>query len=114
MCKSEGMGLAPWGVLGGGELPEDYTSREGSANLRKGFFRSPDDAPKEGGRSLNVKTGKEATVSEALDKVAKKYGVPITSIAMAYVLHKGTDTDNIVNMHSIETDNLPQLHTSSP
>jgi len=97
MCKSEGMGLAPWGVLGGGELPEDFAFHEGSANLRKGFFRSPDDAPKEGGRSLNVKTGKEATVSEALEKVAKKHGVPITSIAMAYVLHKGTGDS--MNMH---------------
>lgn len=72
MCIDEGMGFAPWGALGGG------------------YFKSPDEAEKQGGRTLNVSTGKEGTVSVALDKVAKKKGVPITSVALAYVMHKGT------------------------
>lgn len=71
MCKSEGMGLAPWGTLGGG------------------YFKSPSAEAKQGGRTLNVNTGKEGSVSVVLDNVAKRHDVPITSVAMAYVLHKG-------------------------
>jgi hypothetical protein len=50
-----------------------------------GYFKSPDEGQKQEGRSLNVKTGKEESVSAALDRVAKTKGVPVTSIAMAYV-----------------------------
>lgn len=70
MCKFEGMSLAPWGALGGG------------------FFKSPSEGEKEGGRSLRL-PGAEEQVSVVLDKVAKKKGVPITSIGLAYVMHKG-------------------------
>lgn len=71
MCKFEGMSLAPWGALGGG------------------FFKSPD-TEKEGGRTLNLPGAAVDKVSVVLDKVAKKKGVPITSIGLAYVMHKGT------------------------
>jgi hypothetical protein len=33
-------------------------------------------------------TGREAQVSRALDGVAKRHGVPISSVAIAYVMHK--------------------------
>ena len=36
-----------------------------------------------------MNTGKEASVSVVLDRIAKKKEAPITSVALAYVLHKG-------------------------
>ncbi|OQD69092.1 hypothetical protein PENPOL_c002G03837 [Penicillium polonicum] len=71
MARDEGMAIHPWGVLG------------------SGYIRSPDAAPKEGGRQTpHVKTGREEQVSAALDTVAKRQEVPITSVALAYVLQK--------------------------
>ena len=66
------MSLCPWGALGGGN------------------FRSPDEGEKQGGRNMpSISTGKEGSVSAVLDRVAKRKSVPITSIALAYVIHKG-------------------------
>ncbi|CAI7631204.1 unnamed protein product [Penicillium discolor] len=71
MARDEGMAIHPWGVLG------------------SGYFRSPDAAPKEGGRQTpHVKTGREEQVSAALEVVAKRHQVPITSVALAYALQK--------------------------
>lgn len=53
-----------------------------------GYFKSPDEGEKTEGRTMNIKTGKEESVSVVLDRIAKKKGVPITSIALAYVMHK--------------------------
>lgn len=70
MARDEQMALAPWGALGGG------------------YFRSPDETKSEG-RTLGVKTGKEERVSVVLDRVARRKGTLVTSVALAYVLHKG-------------------------
>ena len=72
MCRDEGMGLAPWGSLGGG------------------YFK-PSQQTEQGGRNMpSVRTGKEAEVSLVLEKIgnARARPVPLTSIALAYVLHK--------------------------
>ncbi|KIX09818.1 uncharacterized protein Z518_00899 [Rhinocladiella mackenziei CBS 650.93] len=74
MCRDEGMGLAPWGVLGGGYF-KPSTAIQAEA----------------GGRNMpTVRTGKEAEVSAALEKIANTRSppVPLTSIALAYVMHK--------------------------
>ena len=46
-------------------------------------------------------TGKEAQVSAVADKVAKRHGVPITAVALAYVLQKAS--------HRITTTSCPAL-----
>ncbi|KAJ4213280.1 hypothetical protein NW759_011122 [Fusarium solani] len=70
MCRAEGMGLAPWGTLG------------------RGLFK-PKDQIKVGGRNMpSMNNGRESLVSEKLEQIADAKGVPITSVALAYVLHK--------------------------
>lgn len=72
MCIDQGMGIAPWGALG------------------SGYFK-PSQQPKvadEGRNMPSVTTGKEAEVSQVLEKIAASKQVPLTSIALAYVLHK--------------------------
>ncbi|KAF2841674.1 norsolorinic acid reductase [Patellaria atrata CBS 101060] len=72
MCIDEGMSIAPWGALGAG------------------LFRPSNAGEKKEGRNMpTVATGKEKSVSAVLEKVAeRKGGVPLTSVALAYVLHK--------------------------
>jgi aryl-alcohol dehydrogenase-like predicted oxidoreductase len=80
MCRDEGMGIAPWGALGGGYFKSASTSQSQSQSEATG-----------GGRNMpSVKTGKEAEVSRVLEKVAgsRSPPVPLTSVALAYVMHK--------------------------
>ncbi|KAB2572096.1 Aldo/keto reductase [Lasiodiplodia theobromae] len=71
MCRDEGMAIHAWGVLG------------------SGYFKSPGEKPKEGGRNTpHMVLGREEQVSAVLDKVAKRRNVPVTSVALAYALQK--------------------------
>ncbi|KAF1842930.1 Aldo/keto reductase [Cucurbitaria berberidis CBS 394.84] len=76
MCLDEGMALAPWGALGGGGFKTKQQREDGQ---------------KEGGRNLKLSVlGNEEKVSEVLEAIAnaKSPSPPITSIALAYVMHK--------------------------
>lgn len=73
MCKHEGMAVHAFGVLGGG------------------FFRSPGSGGEDGRRaagSEHLLVGREEQISAVLDTVAKRHGVPITSVALAYAMQK--------------------------
>ncbi|KAJ8120418.1 hypothetical protein ONZ43_g2867 [Nemania bipapillata] len=69
MTKSEGMGLAPWGALGGGK----FKTEEQRKNAEGRSFPPSD---------IEIK------VSKALEVVAKRKNTIITSVAQAYVMHK--------------------------
>lgn len=69
MCRAEGMGLAPWGALGGGN------------------FKSEEQRKQSDGRKLGDASEEQIKVSEALEKIAKKKGSVITGVALAYVMH---------------------------
>lgn len=72
MCKAENMGISPWGVMGGGRLKsEDQRQQESLA-----------------GRSAAPPTEKEIKISNALDAIARRKNSSITSVALAYVMHK--------------------------
>ena len=77
MCREEGMGIAPWGALGGGAFKTQAMRDEMEKSGEKG--RTP----------LRPNDNAEA-VSAVLEKIAKSKGssIPLTSIAMAYVMHK--------------------------
>lgn len=84
MCMDEGMSLAPWGALGGG------------------FFKPKEQLGKDGRTFPAGKTGKEEQVSLVLEKVANAKNVPMTSIALAYVMHKAPYTFPIVGGRKVE------------
>lgn len=89
MCASEGMGLAPWGALGGGS----FKTEEQRNNAKKGEKRDmagfgPSEA------SLNI--------SKVLEKLANKNNVQLTSIALAYVMQKAPYVFPIVGGRNIE------------
>jgi aryl-alcohol dehydrogenase-like predicted oxidoreductase len=69
MARDEGMALAPWGSLGGG------------------MFKTEEQRKTQGGR--NVQPDEKAVmVSKALEAVANRRNTIITSVALAYVMHK--------------------------
>jgi len=71
MCVAEGMALAPWGALGGGQ------------------FKDPKDIGTDGGRNFpNYGTSQDQSVSKVLSKIAAAHDTVITSVALAYVMHK--------------------------
>ena len=71
MCKAEGMGIAPWAALGGGNFKSAEQREQTKDEGRKGSA-----------------TEQDIKVSEALEKVAKSKNTAITSVALAYVMHK--------------------------
>lgn len=75
MCLDEGMALAPWGAIGGGAF-KTKAQRESA---------------EPGGRNAKFMTlGNEEKVSDVLEKIANNRSPvpPITSVALAYVMHK--------------------------
>ncbi|KAF2009274.1 norsolorinic acid reductase, partial [Aaosphaeria arxii CBS 175.79] len=84
MALSEGMALAPWGALGGG------------------YFKPKELWGKEGRNLESVLTGKEEQVSLVLEEIAKKKDTIITSVALAYVMHKSPYVFPIVGGRKID------------
>lgn len=74
MCAAEGMGLCPWGSLGGGKF-KTAAQREEIAKSNPG-------------RQITTLTEGDKAVSAALERVAKRHGTVMTSAALAYVMQK--------------------------
>ncbi|PVH71902.1 Aldo/keto reductase [Cadophora sp. DSE1049] len=71
MCRAEGMGLAPWGVLG------------------NGYFKKQSEPAAVGGRDLpSLAVGREGKVSLVLEKIATAKDTALASVALAYIMHK--------------------------
>lgn len=88
MCLNEGMALAPWGALGGGGFKTKKQRETGEG--RKNFVRV-------------AFTGKEEKVSVVLEEIAEKKGTLMTSVALAYVMHKSPYVFPIVGVERWST-----------
>ncbi|KAL2356743.1 aldo/keto reductase [Cryomyces antarcticus] len=84
MCEAEGMGMAPWGALGSGN------------------FKSAEQREASDGRQMGGPSEVDIKVSEKLEEIAKKKNTLITSIAMAYVMHKAPYVFPIVGGRKID------------
>ncbi|KAK4204910.1 putative oxidoreductase [Triangularia verruculosa] len=88
MCREEGMGIMPWGALGGGTFKTDEQRR--AAAERKGERIS---VPVE---------EKHVKVSRVLERVAERKGTVLTSVALAYVMHKAPYVFPVVGGRKVE------------
>lgn len=70
MCRDEGMGLAPWGALGGGN------------------FKSDEQRKAQDGRKFGEASEAAIKISKVLEKIATAHKTQITSVALAYVMQK--------------------------
>jgi len=85
MCVAEGMGILPWGALGRG-LFKSEEQRKSITDGRKG------EEPSEN----------YIKVTKVLEILAKKKDTAITSIALAYVMHKTPYVFPIIGGRNIE------------
>ncbi|KAL2130675.1 hypothetical protein VTI74DRAFT_6088 [Chaetomium olivicolor] len=83
MCRDEGMGLMPWGTLGSGR------------------FKSEPQRQATGGRNM-VATDKHLKVGKVLDGIAKRKDTTLTSVALAYVMHKAPYVFPIVGCRTVD------------
>lgn len=72
LCRDDGMAITPWGALGSGEFTSKAQLAETDGQGRKPVFPS-----------ANV-----PAVSAVLERIANQQRTLITSVAMAYVMHK--------------------------
>ncbi|KAG6034834.1 hypothetical protein E4U19_005422 [Claviceps sp. Clav32 group G5] len=83
MCKAEGMGITPWGALGGGN------------------FKSEDARRLNEGRKSEASAA-DIKISRALEAIAHRRKTAITSIALAYVMQKTPYVFPIVGGRKVE------------
>jgi aryl-alcohol dehydrogenase-like predicted oxidoreductase len=84
MCAAEGMGLAPWGALGGGNFKSDEQRK----------------SQEQGRRSEASEAA--IKISKVLEKIANAKKTQITSVALAYVMQKAPYVFPIVGGRKIE------------
>ncbi|KAJ5272385.1 hypothetical protein N7478_007510 [Penicillium angulare] len=88
MCAAEGMGLCPWGSLGSGAF-KTVAQRE--------------ELDKNGNPGRQVATREiDIEVSKVLEKIATRHNSTITSVALAYVMHKFPYVSPIVGGRKVE------------
>jgi aryl-alcohol dehydrogenase-like predicted oxidoreductase len=85
MTRDEGMALAPWGSLGGGN-----------------FTVSEKEASGEKGRQHRPQTDLQKRVALKLTEIAKSKNTQVTSVALAYVMHKAPYVFPIVGGRKVE------------
>ncbi|KAK4174177.1 putative oxidoreductase [Triangularia setosa] len=89
MCREEGMGIMPWGALGGGNFKTEQQRKLAGEK-------------KTGERVLAPLSEKHVKVSKALEKVAERKGTVLTSVALAYVMQKAPYVFPVVGGRKIE------------
>jgi aryl-alcohol dehydrogenase-like predicted oxidoreductase len=84
LCAEEGMGIAPWGALGGGRFKTQAQKDIG------------------GGRKHLRENKNAEAVAIGMEALAKRKGTALTSVALAYVLHKAPYVFPICGGRSLE------------
>ena len=82
MAAAEGMGLVPWGAIGGGSFK--------TAAQREEIAKSGNPGRQVEARDVDI------TVSKVLESVAARHNTVITSVALAYLMHKAPYVTPIV------------------
>ncbi|RGP66681.1 alcohol dehydrogenase [Fusarium longipes] len=83
MCRAEGMGIAPWGSLGGGK------------------FKSEEQRNAQDGRKVEA-SEQEIRTSRVLESISNRKTTLITSVALAYVMHKTSHVFPIIGGRKVE------------
>ncbi|KAJ5127325.1 hypothetical protein N7448_008104 [Penicillium atrosanguineum] len=82
MAAAEGMGLVPWGAIGGGSFKTAAQREEITKSGNPGRQVEPRDV--------------DIAVSKVLESVAARHNTVITSVALAYLMHKAPYVTPIV------------------
>ena len=89
MCHAEGMGICPWGALGSGAFK--------TTAQRQQIAKSNQNP----GRQAHMRVV-DIEVSKVLETIAAHHQVPMTSVALAYVMQKAPYVYPIVGGRTVE------------
>ena len=102
LCESEGIGLLPWGPLGGGFLTGKYT-KEGPVS---GRIATTSKETEESWERRN--TVQNWQIMEKVQELSRKYGASPSQVALAWILSKEVVSSVIIGVrtHKQLVDNL--------
>ncbi|KAI5308060.1 hypothetical protein KEM55_006678, partial [Ascosphaera atra] len=97
MCRDEGMGIAPYGVLNQGRFQTKQGFEEREKNNE--------------GRNMIQISSRDKQVSAHLERISERTGYSIFNITLAYVLHKAPYVFPIIGGRKVEhlTHNIPAI-----
>ncbi|MBT3187548.1 MAG: aldo/keto reductase [Anaerolineae bacterium] len=106
LCESEGVGLTPWGPLGGGFLSGKYQQNQKPTQSTQGRLATSPSHEEEAWVRRNIDHNWQ--VIAAMNEVATKYNATHSQIALAWLLSRQAVASIILGVRTIEQldDNL--------
>jgi aryl-alcohol dehydrogenase-like predicted oxidoreductase len=106
LCLSEGVGLTPWGPLGGGFLSGKYKRDQKPSTATEGRIGVMDDEPEEAWHRRN--TERNWQVIEVMGQIAEARGATYSQIAIAWLRAQPTVSSVIIGTRTMAQleDNL--------
>ena len=106
LCLSEGVGLVPWGPLGGGFLSGKYRRGQRPAEASDGRLASTPDAWEESW--ARRATERNWAILDAVSDIAARHGRTASEVALAWLLVQPAVASVIIGARTAEqlTDNL--------
>jgi aryl-alcohol dehydrogenase-like predicted oxidoreductase len=107
LCRAEGVGLLPWGPLGGGFLSGKY---QPGARPREGRIATHGDTVEEAWHRRN--TERNWDILEAVDEIARAHGATHAQVALAWLRAQSPVSSVILGARTPEQleDNLGAAH----
>jgi aryl-alcohol dehydrogenase-like predicted oxidoreductase len=106
LCLSEGVGLVPWGPLGGGYLSGKYERDQRPAETVQGRLATTPDHEEESWNRRN--TDQNWQILGAMNEIASRYSATHSQIALAWLLSKKVVSSVVLGVRTMEQleDNL--------
>jgi aryl-alcohol dehydrogenase-like predicted oxidoreductase len=106
LCEAEGVGITPWGPLGGGFLSGKYHKDQRPTGASAGrLATTPDDYEEAWGRRATEKNWK---VLDIMEQVAQAHDATVSQVALAWLLTRPAVASVIIGVRTMEQleDNL--------
>lgn len=112
LLLSEGLGLMPWGALGGGFLSGKYTRDQRPNDVAEGRLASSREGEEESWERRN--TERNWDILEVLGQLAERYNATYSQVALAWMLKKTFLSSAIIGVRTMEQleDNLGAVKVS--
>ena len=106
LCASEGVGLVPWGPLGGGFLSGKYQQNQKPTESAQGRLATSPSHEEEAWERRNIEHNWQ--IITAVNEVAAKYNATHSQIALAWLLTRTAVASIILGVRTLEqlNDNL--------
>jgi aryl-alcohol dehydrogenase-like predicted oxidoreductase len=100
LCLSEGVGLVPWGPLGGGFLSGKYRADQRPTRASEGRLAGTPDAWEESW--ARRATERNWRILDAVDGIAASHGRPVSEVALAWLLAQPAVSSVVVGARTVE------------